>query len=78
MINFKSDEPDNLAIIVENDLIQASLTQTLKNYDNLNVFYSTEVKDINKDDQDFVQLKLSDGSIINTKLLIGKEKNSFN
>ena len=75
-ISFHGQE-DNLAIIVENDLIQASLSNDLDKVDNLNIFYSSQVKDFNSDSQN-VNLKLNDGKEINTKLLIGSDgANSF-
>ena len=75
-ISFHGQE-DNLAIIVENDLIQASLSNDLDKVDNLNIFYSSQVKDFNSNSQN-VNLKLNDGKEINTKLLIGSDgANSF-
>jgi 2-polyprenyl-6-methoxyphenol hydroxylase-like FAD-dependent oxidoreductase len=60
-----------LAIIVENDLIQASLDKRVKDFKNIEILYSSQLKDILQEDGDFVKLKLNDGSFINTKLLIG-------
>ncbi len=71
MINFQSND-DNLAVIVENDLIQASLYNTVKKFDNIKIIYSTQVQDIiNIDGEEHVQIKINDKNFIFTKLLIG-------
>lgn len=70
MIAFKNDTLTNLAIIVENDLIQASLNNNLKKYPNIKVLYSSQIKDFTEKLQT-VELKLHDGSLISTRLLIG-------
>jgi 2-polyprenyl-6-methoxyphenol hydroxylase-like FAD-dependent oxidoreductase len=75
-ISFNGKE-DDLALIVENDLIQASLSHNLHQFENINVLYSSQVKDFNYSHQDVI-LKLNDGKEINTKLLIGSDgANSF-
>lgn len=71
MITFKNDSLSNLAIIVENDLIQASLSQNLSKYPNVKVFYSSQIKDIVEKTHS-VELKMKDDSLISTKILIGK------
>ena len=60
----------NLAIIVENDLIQASLADKIDKFSNLKVIYSNQLKDFKVNDQS-VDLKLSDNISLKTKLLIG-------
>ncbi len=58
-------------MIVENDLIQASLSQSLKDLGNVKVMYSKQVKDF-AEETEVVDLKMNDDSKISTKLLIGK------
>lgn len=70
MITFKNENLSNLAIIVENDLIQASIARNLPKFSNINVFYSKQIKDLAQKAQS-VEIKLDDGSLITTKLLIG-------
>lgn len=70
VITFKNDYQGNLAIIVENDLIQASLIQNLPKYSNVKVFYSKQIKDFTEK-LNSVELKLDDGSSISTRILIG-------
>jgi 2-octaprenyl-3-methyl-6-methoxy-1,4-benzoquinol hydroxylase len=66
-----------LAIIVENDLIQASLAQRLGEYSNLKVFFSNQIVDFD-DKEQHIELKLANKSKIFTKLLIGADgANSF-
>ena len=67
-------EDTNLAIIVENDLIQASLSEKIDKFSNLKVIYSNQIKDFKVNDQS-VDLKLSDNINLKTKLLIGKQFN---
>lgn len=68
---------ENLAIIVENDLIQASLSQNLSKYPNVSVFYASQVKDFDNKEH-HVEMKLADDRRIFTKLLIGSDgANSF-
>lgn len=70
-------EDTNLAIIVENDLIQASLSEKINKFNNLKVIYSSQIKDFKVSDQ-AVDLKLSDNVNVKTKLLIGSDGvNSF-
>ena len=85
-ITFNSNNNDqednnnnNLALIVENDLIQASLLNDLNKYENINVFYSNEINDFNNQNQnEFINLKLKNGQQLNTKLIIGSDgANSF-
>lgn len=76
-ITFHGTNHDNLALIVENDLIQASLSHNLNKYENVNVFYSSEIKDF-KSNINNVDIKLKDGKELSTKLLIGSDgANSF-
>lgn len=60
-----------MAIIVENDLVQASLDHRIKDFKNVDILYSRQLKDIEKEEGGCLKLKLSDDSFINTKLLIG-------
>lgn len=70
-ITFRNDELKNLAIIVENDLIQASLSHNLPKYSNVKVLYSNQIKDFTEKDHE-VELTLNDGSKFSTKVLIGQ------
>ena len=70
-ISFRNEDGSNLACVVENDLIQASLNQNLKQYENVSVLYSNKVTNIKQEYQS-VQLKLTDEKTINTKLVIGE------
>ena len=70
-ISFDGKE-DNLSLIVENDLIQASLSHNLNQFKNINVLYSSQVKDFQYSHQDVI-LKLNDEREISTKLLIGSD-----
>lgn len=70
-ISFRNDDGSNLALIVENDLILASLNEKLSQFDNLKIINSTKIKNFDQNDQ-IVDLKLYDDSTISTKLLIGK------
>jgi 2-octaprenylphenol hydroxylase len=77
LISFNNLNSSNLAIIVENDLIQASLSDRLTKIDNLRVMYSKQIKDLNHQDN-LVNLKLNDDSTISTKLVIASDgANSF-
>ena len=69
-ITFRNEDGSNLAIIVENDLIQESLNKNIQNMDNVKVFYSSQIKDFKQDFQT-VEIKLGDNSSLTTKLLIG-------
>jgi len=71
-ISFRNEDGSNLALVVENDLIQASLNQNLKSIDNLKILYSSKVNDLKQNFQN-VELILNDKTIINTKLVIGKK-----
>lgn len=71
-ISFRNDDDSNLAIIVENDLIQASLSENLNKIENLRVIYSNQLKDFKVNDNE-VELKLNDNINIKTKLLIGRK-----
>jgi 2-polyprenyl-6-methoxyphenol hydroxylase-like FAD-dependent oxidoreductase len=75
-ISFRNEDGSNLALVVENDLIQASLNQNLKGIDNLKILYSSKVNDLKQNFQN-VELILNDKTIINTKLVIGKELTLF-
>ena len=72
-ISFRNEDGSNLALVVENDLIQASLNQNLKSIENLNILYSSKVKDLKQEYQN-VELTLNDKRTINTKLVIGKKR----
>ena len=76
-ISFENEDDSNLAIIVENNLIQASLTRDLNKFENLTVLHSSQLRSL--DDKDStVELTLDDSSVINTNLLIGSDgPNSF-
>ncbi|CAF0735958.1 unnamed protein product [Brachionus calyciflorus] len=71
-ISFKNEEGSNLAWIVENDLILASLNRNLSNFDNVKVFYSNKIQSFDQNEQS-VDLKLKDDCSIRTKLLIGSD-----
>jgi ubiquinone biosynthesis monooxygenase Coq6 len=78
-ISFRNEDGSNLALVVENDLIQASLNRGLKQSDNLKILYSSKVKDLKQNFQN-VELELNDqtGTRINAKLVIGSDgANSF-
>jgi len=75
-ISFRNEDGSNLALVVENDLIQASLNQNLKSVENLKILYSSKVKDLKQESQN-VELTLNDKTTINTKLVIGKIVYSF-
>ena len=76
-ISFNGREDENLALIVENDLIQASLSHDIHKFENVNIMYSSQLKDFKYSHQE-VNLKLNDGKEITTKLLIGSDgANSF-
>jgi 2-polyprenyl-6-methoxyphenol hydroxylase-like FAD-dependent oxidoreductase len=78
--NNNNEQDNNLALIVENDLIQASLLNDLNKYENINIFYSNEINDFNNNNKinEFVNLKLKNGQQLNTKLIIGSDGvNSF-
>jgi ubiquinone biosynthesis monooxygenase Coq6 len=79
--NNNNEQDNNLALIVENDLIQASLLNDLNKYENINIFYSNEINDFNNNNNkinEFVNLKLKNGQQLNTKLIIGSDGvNSF-
>ncbi len=68
----EKDLSSNLAIIVENNLIQASLTNDLNKFKNLDILYSSQLKDF-KQKETTVDLTLKDNTIINTSLLIGSD-----
>ena len=57
-------------MIIENDLVQESLTKLLSNIPNLEVFYQSKIDDFDHKDQ-FVELKLNNNKLLRTKLLIG-------
>jgi 2-polyprenyl-6-methoxyphenol hydroxylase-like FAD-dependent oxidoreductase len=74
-INLQSDDGEEVAILVENDLVQASLTKNLKDYANLKVFYASQIKDFKKVDEngkECVQIQMSNNETIRSNLLIGK------
>lgn len=72
-ISFSRDDGSPLALIVENELIQASLERHLPRYENVRVFYSSTIKDVtNSADSDYVRLQLNDDSTMRAKLLIGE------
>jgi ubiquinone biosynthesis monooxygenase Coq6 len=74
--NNNNEQDNNLALIVENDLIQASLLNDLNKYENINIFYSNEINDFNNNNNkinEFVNLKLKNGQQLNTKLIIGSD-----
>ena len=75
--NDQDTDNNHLALMVENDLIQASLSHELNKYENIDIFYSNEISDFRNDHQN-VNLKLKNGQELNTKLLIGSDgANSF-
>lgn len=66
-----------MAIIAENNLIQASLVKDLHTFENLKVHYSSQLKDFKVEDSK-VDITLKDESKIRTSLLIGSDgPNSF-
>ena len=76
-ISFENEDESDLAIIVENNLIQASLTRELNKFENLTVLHSSLLRSIDETDST-VELTLNDSSVINTNLLIGSDgPNSF-
>ncbi len=80
VITFQSDEDKNLAFLVENDLVQASLDQRIKDFKNVEVLYSSQLKEIlkqNGNEANVLQLKLKNDTLINTKLLIGTFNGDF-
>jgi hypothetical protein len=58
-------------MIIENDLVQESLTRLLPKISNLEVFYQSKINNFEHKDQ-FVELKLNNDKLLRTKLLIGK------
>lgn len=76
-ISFDNEDNSNLAIIAENNLIQASLAKDLHSFENLKVHYSSQIKDFKVEDSK-VDILLKDESKIRTSLLIGSDgPNSF-
>ena len=66
-----------MALIVENDLIQASLVRLLPKYENIKVMHSNQVDQFKTSDQ-CVDIKLKDDKRVKTNLLIGSDgANSF-
>ena len=72
-ISFCDPNGADIAVVVENDLIQASLNRTLSDFSNLSVFNSTNIKDIDRNNASFLDLNLSNDLSIRTKLLIGSD-----
>jgi len=76
-ISFQDENISNLALIVENDLIQASLTRMLPKYENVKVMHSNQVDQFKTIDQ-CVDIQLKDNKKVKTNLLIGSDgANSF-
>ncbi|XP_063429191.1 ubiquinone biosynthesis monooxygenase COQ6, mitochondrial-like isoform X2 [Mytilus trossulus] len=84
MITFNNDDlNDNLAYIVENDVILEAVKRSLPNSQNLNIKYNTSAKSYiipgitpghdSLDQNSWVTVQLNDGSEIKTKLLIGAD-----
>jgi ubiquinone biosynthesis monooxygenase Coq6 len=71
-ISFSNDDGSNLATIVENDLIQASIIDRLQAISNVQLIYSNQIKHFEQNEHS-VKVQLNDDSIINTKLLIGSD-----
>jgi 2-polyprenyl-6-methoxyphenol hydroxylase-like FAD-dependent oxidoreductase len=71
-ISFHNQDGSNLALIIENDLVQESLVRILSKIPNLEVFYQSKINDYEHKDQ-FVELKLNNGQLLRTKLLIGND-----
>lgn len=59
-------------MIVENNLIQASLSRDLDQFPNLNILYNNQLKDFKVQDSK-VDIVLKDESTIRTNLLIGSD-----
>ncbi len=72
-ISFSNADSSNLALIIENDLVQESLTRLLEQLPNKpDIFYQSKIEDYQFQDQ-FVNLKLNSRRTLKTKLLIGSD-----
>ena len=69
-ISFSKENRSNLAYIVENELILASLKRRLPNFKNVKVFYSNKIDDFCQNNQT-IDVKLKDNLNLKAKLLIG-------
>lgn len=71
-IVFANDDASNLAVIVENNLIQSSLTRDLGKFSNIDILYSSQLEKFNVDGS-IVDLTLSGERKLSTSLLIGSD-----
>ena len=71
-IVFANDDASNLAVIVENDLIQASLTRDFDKFANVDIFYANQLEGFSAEDS-VVNLTLSGEKKLSTSLLIGSD-----
>lgn len=69
-ISFSKEDGSHLALIVENELILASLKRNLYNLKNVKVFNSNKIEDFSQNNQN-IDVKLKDDLKLKTKLLIG-------